>query len=114
MLDELRNMRPLGTIRTLDSPGHDRGMRTRPERTMAVVASSLPLTGRLNSGKYVRGLRPVDGSLFTVIQMYIDAEGRGTGTLSIATKIRAHDDISIALEDLASCRVMLTEILAGA
>ena len=112
MLDELRNMRPLGTIRTPDSPGHDLryAHQTRADNggRRIVLATDRPI----EFWEACQGPRPVDGSPFTVIQMYIDAEGRGTGTLSIATKIRAYDDISIALEDLASCRVMLTEILA--
>ena len=111
MLDELRNMRPLGTIRTPDSPGYDlryaQQTRTEDGRRRIVLVTNSPI------GSWEACNHPglVDDSPFTVIQMHIDAEGRGTGTMSVATKIRA-DDNSIEFEDLASCRVMLTDILA--
>jgi hypothetical protein len=113
VLDELRNMRPVGTIRTPGSPGYD--LRYARQTTAdnggrrIVLATDRPI----EFWEACQRPRLGDDSPFTVIQMHIDAEGRGTGTLSIATKIRAYDDISsIALEDLASCRVMLTDILA--
>ena len=110
VLDELRNMRPLGTIRTPDSPGYELryAHQTRADNgsRRIVLAADRPIEF------WEECPRSVGDSAFTVIQMRIDAEGRGTGTLSIATKIPAYDDISIALEDLGSCRVMLTDILA--
>jgi hypothetical protein len=111
MLEELRNMRPLGTIRTPDSPGYDlryaQQTRTDDGRRRIVLATDSPI----GSWEACNRPRLVDDSPFTVIQMHIDAEGRGTGTMSVATKIRASDN-SIEFEDLASCRVMLTDILA--
>ena len=110
-LDALHNMRPLGTIRTPDSPAYDLryAKQTRAEdgRRRIVLATESPI------GFWEACHRPrlVDDSSFTVIQMHIDAEGRGTGTMSVGTKIRAYDN-SIEFEDLASCRVMLTDILA--
>lgn len=112
MLEEFRNMRPLGTIRTPDSPGYDlryaQQTRTEDGRRRVVLATDSPIGG---SWEGCNRPRPVDDFPFTVIQMHIDAEGRGTGTMSVATKIRAHDN-SIEFEDMASCRVMLTDILA--
>ena len=46
---------------------------------------------------------------FTVIQMQIGADGKGTGTLSVATKIVAHNNV-VELENFATQPVMLTEI----
>jgi hypothetical protein len=111
VLDELRNMRPVGTIRTPDSPGYDLryAHQTRAENGGRRI---MLITDRpIEFWEACQRPRLVDDSPYTVIQMRIDAEGRGTGTISIATEIRAHG-ISIALEDLGSCRVMLTDILA--
>jgi hypothetical protein len=111
VLDELRNVRPLGTIRTPASPGYDlryaQETRTEDGRRRIVLATDSPI----GSWEACHRARLVDDSPFTVIQMHIDGEGRGTGTMSVATKIRAYDN-SIEFEDLASCRVMLTDILA--
>ena len=46
---------------------------------------------------------------FTVIQMQLDKNGEGTGTLSFATKIIARGN-TIELENFASAPAMLTEI----
>jgi hypothetical protein len=48
---------------------------------------------------------------FTLIQMQLDKSGRGTGTMSYATKIVANDDM-IELEDIASSPFKLTNIEA--
>lgn len=48
---------------------------------------------------------------FTVIQMQMGSDGRGKGTMSVATKILAYDGV-IQLENFASAPVMLTEIQA--
>jgi hypothetical protein len=112
VLDELRNMRPVGTIRTPDSPGYDlRYAHQTPDDNggrRIILATDRPI--ELGEPCQRSGL--VDDSTFTVIQMHIDAKGHGTGTLSMATKIRGYDDNSIALEDFAACRVMLTDVLA--
>lgn len=46
---------------------------------------------------------------FTVIQMDIDKNGDGKGTMSVATKIIARGN-TIELENFASAPVMLTKI----
>lgn len=110
LLDELQDMPSVGRIRTPDSlgydlryaqqtPGEDGGRRI-------VIATDRPI------GFWEAWARPrsVDYP-FTVIQMQIDANGRGKGTMSIATKIRAYDNM-IELEDFASAPVMLNEIRA--
>jgi hypothetical protein len=105
-------MRPVGTIRTPDSPGYELRY---AHQTLAdnggrriVLVTDRPIEF------WEACERPslADDSRLTVIQMHIDAEGRGTGSLSITTEVRADDDMSIALDDLTSCRVMLTDILA--
>ena len=110
LLDELQDMRSVGRIRTPDSlgydlryaqqtPGEDGGRRI-------VIATDRPI------GFWEAWARPrsIDYP-FTVIQMQIDANGRGKGTMSIATRIRAYDN-TIELENFASAPVMLNEIRA--
>ncbi len=46
----------------------------------------------------------------TVIQMKLDREGNGSGTLSYATKIVAHKNNVIELEDFATQPIMLNNI----
>ena len=50
---------------------------------------------------------------FTVIQMQLDKNGAGKGTMSYATKIIARVD-TIELENFASSPVMLNDIRAKA
>ena len=70
MLEELRNMRPLGTIRTPDSPGYDlryaQQTRTEDGRRRIILATDSPISG---SWEACNRPRPVDDSPFTVIQM---------------------------------------------
>jgi hypothetical protein len=110
LLDELRDARPVGTIRTPDSlgydlryahqaPGEDGGRRI-------VIATDRPI----GFWEARNQPRTIDYP-FTVIQMQIGADGKGQGTLSYATKILAHNNI-VELENFASAPVMLTEIQA--
>ena len=55
-----------------------------------------------------RGTRTLDYP-FTVIQMEINADGRGKGTLSYATKVTQEKE-GIVLENFASQPVMLNDI----
>jgi hypothetical protein len=48
---------------------------------------------------------------FTVIQMQTGTDGRGKGTLSYATRIRAYGNI-IELENFSTAPIMLTDIRA--
>jgi hypothetical protein len=110
LVDALQDTRPVGRIRTPDSlgydlryayqtPGEDGGRRI-------VIATDRPI------GFWEAFNRPrtVDYP-FTVVQMQIGADGRGTGTLSPFTKVLASGD-NIYLENFASAPVMLTEIRA--
>jgi hypothetical protein len=108
LIDALQDTRPVGRIRTPDSlgydlryahqtPGEDGGRRI-------VIATDRPI------GFWEAYNRPrtVDYP-FTIVQMQIGPDGRGTGTLSEFTKVLAYKD-NIYLENFASAPVMLTDI----
>jgi len=108
LLDVLQDQRSVGTIRTPDSlgydlryahqePGEDGGRRI-------VIATDRPIS----FWEAANRPRTVDYP-FTVIQMQMDKNGEGTGTLSYATKIVTRGN-TIELENFASSPVMLTEI----
>jgi hypothetical protein len=108
LIDALQDTRPVGRIRTPDSlgydlryahqmPGEDGGRRI-------VIATDRPI----GFWEAYTQPRTVDYP-FTVVQMQIGSDGRGTGTLSEFTKVLAYKD-NIYLENFASAPVMLTEI----
>ena len=110
LLDKLQDTRPVGRIRTPDSigydlryaqqtPGEDGGRRI-------VIATDRPI----GFWELTNRPRTVDYP-FTIVQMQIGPDGRGTGTLSEFTKVLASKD-TIYLENFASAPVMLTEIRA--
>lgn len=112
LLDDLQDMKSVGTIRTPDSlgydlryayqePGEDGGRRV-------VLATDRPI----GFWEAVNRPRTIDYP-FTVIQMQIGRDGEGTGTLSFATKITARGN-TIELENFASSPVMLNDIRAKA
>ena len=110
LLDELRDMKSVGTIRTPDSlgydlryahqePGEDGGRRV-------VLATDRPI------GFWEAVNQPrISDYPFTVIQMEIGRDGEGKGTMSYATKIMTRGN-TIELENFASSPVMLTKIEA--
>ncbi len=108
LLDDLRENRSVGTIRTPDSLAYDLryAHETRGEDggRQIVLATDRPI----GFWETVSGSRTLDYP-FTVIQMRIGPDGRGTGTLSYATKIRAYANI-IELENFATAPAMLTQI----
>ena len=112
LVDALQDTPPVGRIRTPDSigydlryafqtPGEDGGRRI-------VIATDRPI------GFWEAYDRPrtVDYP-FTIVQMQIGRDGRGSGTLSEFTKVLAYGD-NIYLENFASAPVMLTDIRAKA
>jgi hypothetical protein len=110
LLDVLQDMKSVGTIRTPDSlgydlryahqePGEDGGRRI-------VLATDRPI----GFWEARNQPRTIDYP-FTVIQMQIDKNGEGKGTMSYATKIIARGN-TIELENFASSPIMLTEIEA--
>ena len=111
LLKQLQKNKPLGRIRTPDSIGYDLryAAQTPAEdggRTI-VIATDRPI------GFWEATQRPrsIDYP-FTVIQMKIDRDGRGTGTLSYATRVIARGNNVIELEDFATQPIMLNNIKA--
>jgi len=109
-IDTLRDLRSVGTIRTPDSlgydlryahqePGEDGGRRI-------VIATDRPIS----FWEARNQPRSIDYP-FTVIQMEIDKNGEGKGTLSYATKVLPRGNL-IILENFATAPVMLTEVEA--
>ena len=109
LLKQLQKNKPVGRIRTPDSLGYDLRyayQQTDPDggRTI-VIATDRPIgfweaTNRPRSIDYP----------FTVIQMKLDRDGTGKGTMSYATRIVAHENNVIELEDFASQPIMLNNI----
>lgn len=112
LLDALRETRPVGIIKTPDSLGYDLhyAQQTTGEDggRRIVIATDRPI------GFWEAWNRPRTMDYpFTVIQMQIDRDGKGKGTMSYATRVLAHDDV-IELENYTSSPVMLTQIEAEA
>lgn len=110
LLDSLQDLKSVGTIRTPDSlaydlryahqePGEDGGRRI-------VLGTDRPVS----FWEARNQPRTVDYP-FTVIQMNIDRNGEGSGTLSYFTKIIARGN-TIELENFASAPIMLNDIKA--
>jgi hypothetical protein len=108
LLDELQDMRSVGTIRTPDSLAYDlRYAHQRPAEDggrQIVLATDRPI----GFWEAVRQPRTIQYP-FTVIQMQMGRDGKGKGTLSYATKIIARGD-TVELENFATQPIMLTEI----
>ena len=108
LLDELQDMRSVGTIRTPDSLAYDlRYASQRPGDDggrQIVLATDWPI----GFWEAVRQPRTIQYP-FTVIQMQMGREGNGKGTLSYATKIVARSD-TVEFENFATQPIMLTEI----
>jgi hypothetical protein len=112
LLKQLQKTRPVGTIRTPDSIGYDLHYAQQtplPEGGRSIViATDRPIgfweaTNRPRSIDYP----------FTVIQMNLDRNGMGSGTMSYATRITTKNNI-IELEDFATQPIMLNNIRAEA
>ena len=112
LLDALQDTRPVGIIKTPDSLGYDLHYANQTPLPdggrRIVIATDRPI------GFWEASHRPrtIDYP-FTVIQMEIDKDGKGKGTLSYATKIIPAGD-TIVLENFGIQPVMLTEIKSEA
>ncbi|HZM96708.1 MAG TPA: hypothetical protein VFB92_24980 [Vicinamibacterales bacterium] len=115
LLDELKGMRSVGSIRTPDSLAYDlRYAHERPGEDggrQIVLATDRPI----GFWEAVHRPRTIQYP-FTVIQMQMGSDGngkgtKGKGTLSYATKIVANRD-GVELENFDTQPVMLTEITA--
>ena len=108
LLSALQKNPPAGSIRTPDSLAYD--LRFAHQTTNGDGTRRIVLATDRPIGFWEATTRPrtIDYP-FTVIQMELDREGHGKGTLSYATKITARRDV-IELENFATSPVMLTEI----
>jgi hypothetical protein len=110
LLEALQDARPVGTIRTPDSLAYD--LRYAHETKGAdggrqiVIATDRPI----GFWEAANSARTLDYP-FTVIQMQLGPEGKGKGTLSYATRIRAYGKV-IELENFSTAPIMLTDIEA--
>jgi hypothetical protein len=108
LLKELTRTKAVGTIRTPDSLGYDLHYAyQRPGEDGGreiVIATDRPMS----FWELRNQPRTVDYP-FTVIQMHLDKNGVGKGTMSYATKIRVVGKV-IELENFGTAPVMLTEI----
>ena len=108
LLDALQGTKSVGIIKTPDSLGYDLHYAIQTPLPdggrRIVIATDRPI------GFWEARNRPrtIDYP-FTVIQMEIDKDGKGKGTLSYATKIIPAGN-TIVLENFATQPVMLTEI----
>jgi len=110
LLKELQKTKPVGTIRTPDSIGYD--LRYAYQTPLPDGGRSIVIATDRPIGFWEATNRPRTFDYpFTVIQMKMNPDGMGSGTMSYATKIIAHDDV-IELEDFASKPIMLTNIKA--
>lgn len=110
LLDALQDQKSVGTIRTPDSlgydlryahqePGEDGGRRV-------VIATDRPIS----FWEARNQPRTIDYP-FTVIQLEIDKNGEGKGTMSYATKVMPRGNM-IVLENFATAPIMLREVRA--
>jgi len=108
LLDVLKAQKSVGTIRTPDTLAYD--LRYAHQEPGEDGGRSIVLATDRPIGFWEATNRPrtIDYP-FTVIQMQIDKNGEGKGTMSIATKIIARGN-TIELENFASAPVMLTQI----
>ena len=110
LLEALRDMKSVGTMRTPDSLGYDlRYAHQEPAEDggrRIVLATDRPI----GFWEARNQPRTIDYP-FTVIQMQIDKNGEGKGTMSYATKIIPRGN-NIELENFTTSPVMLTQITA--
>jgi hypothetical protein len=110
LLDALQDQKSVGTIKTPDSLGYD--LRYAHQEPSAEGGRRIVLATDRPIGFWEARNQPRTMDYpFTVIQMEIDKNGEGKGTLSYATKITARGN-TIELENFASSPAMLTEIRA--
>ena len=110
LLDELQDQKSVGTIRTPDSLGYDlRYAHQEPAEDggrRIVIATDRPI-GFWEQRDQPRSIQYP----FTVIQIEIDKNGEGKGTLSYATKVMPRGDI-IVLENFSTAPIMLRDVRA--
>jgi hypothetical protein len=108
LLDALRDVPPVGTIRTPDSLAYDlRFARELPGEDggrQIILVTDRPI------GFWEAANRPRTFDYpFTVIELRLDKDNRGSGKLSIATKLTLRNNV-LVLENFASQPVMLNNV----
>ena len=108
LLEALRDMQPVGTIRTPDSLGYDlRFAHQEPAEDggrRIIIGTDRPIS----FWEAVNRPRSVDYP-FTVIEIHMPKEGPGQGKASIATRITAMGK-TISLENFATTPVQLNQV----
>src|SRR5262245_51903314 len=112
LLKDMQHVRPVGRIRTPDSIGYDlRYAVERPGRDGGrdvVLATDRPIS----YWEAVNRPRSIDYP-FTLIQIHLDAHGKGEGKLAIAAKITADEDTkTIEIENFQLQPVSLVDVKA--
>ncbi|HZT76218.1 MAG TPA: hypothetical protein VFA27_06145 [Vicinamibacterales bacterium] len=110
LLDALQSAPKVGYIRTPNSIGwdlHYANRRPLPDGgEQVVIATDRPIGFREAANQP----RSIDYP-FTVIEMHLNADGEGQGTMSVATKVMADKETgTIQLENFGTTPVMLTNI----
>lgn len=110
LLEALQETKPVGTIRTPDSLGYDlhyaHQVAGEDGGRRIVIATDRPI-GFWEASNQPRTIQYP----FSLIQMQLDREGKGQGTLSYATRVIVNDN-QITLENYSSLPMTLTQIEA--
>jgi hypothetical protein len=110
-LKQLQKLKPLGRISTPDSIGYD--LKYAHQVSLAtggrriLIATDRPLSFWETVNRPLRADYP-----YTVVEMRVDANGKGQGKLTVATKVNAFGDI-IELENYDLMPVRLSNIQAS-
>jgi hypothetical protein len=108
LLDALRDLPRVGYLRTPDSLGYDlRYARQMPGEDGG--RRIVPITDRPIGFWEARNRPRTIEYPFTLVELRLNADGRGEGKLSIATKITLNGDV-LVLENYANQPVMLNDI----
>jgi hypothetical protein len=110
LLDALQSTQKVGYIRSVNSIGWDLHYAHRQPLPdggeQVVIATDRPMGFREVAGQW----RSTDYP-FTVIEMHMNADGEGQGTLSAATKVTVNKKTgSIELENFGTAPILLTQI----
>ncbi|HVZ21552.1 MAG TPA: hypothetical protein VG871_10845 [Vicinamibacterales bacterium] len=111
LLDKLQGMKPVGTIR-VNNQGLAYDLRYSHEKPDPEGGRQIVLgTDRpISAWEALRQPRSIDYP-FTVIQMHLDDNGEGQGTVVLAARVTASDDGRyITVENLAAGPIKLTNI----
>jgi hypothetical protein len=110
LLDTLRNLPKVGTIRTPDSIGYD--LRFARKVPMPDRGERIAIVTDRPIGFWEASAQPRTMDYpFTVIEMHINPDGKGEGKLSIGTKIQVDKDTgTIVLENYSTQPVQLSAV----